>query len=167
MRRVLGTLLLATALLVGCSDDGSDDDAKDPAPSSQSPTADATPVPTADPTASEAPPDPGWRLVDIVHATAVDGEISTRPTPIPDAQAVADFSAQFSRPDLEEEIQRVVREHEPEEGSELAAAVIWIGCDVPTGVTYADGKVKPLKVTEPTKECLAAVTSVAILEIAA
>jgi hypothetical protein len=165
MRRLLGILLLGAVLLAGCSDDGSDEDVQDPAPTSQSDGDGETP--TDDPTASEEPPDPGWRLVDIVHATAVDGQVSSRPTPIPDAQAVADFSAQFTRPELEEKLQRVVSEHQPEDGAELVAAVVSVGCDVPTGVTYADGKVKALKVAEPMPECFAAVTSVAILEVAA
>ncbi len=156
MRRALGTLLLATLLLAGCGDD-SGDEAEEPAPSSQSS--------TPEPTFPNGQSGQGWHLVEIVHATAVDGGVSTTPTPITNQQEVADFSAQFSRPAMQEEIERVVRGNAPADGFQLVAAVIAIGCDVPPGVTYVDGEIKPLKVLDPHLECFAPVTSVAILAV--
>lgn len=161
MRRALGTLVLTTLLLAGCGDDG-DGEADDPAPSGPGSS-------SSEASESSDPSDPSvdWRLVAIVDATAADGEVSVRPTPIPDEAAVVDFSEQFSSAELAEAILDVVRANRPAPGHELVAAVIAIGCDVPTAVTYADGKVHAVKVPDPMPECFAAVTSVAILEVPA
>ena len=157
MRRALGTLLLTTLLLAGCGDGGDGGEAGDPAPSGSS---SSEPSETTDPSVD-------WRLVGIVHATAADGEVSARPTPVPDEQAVSDFSGQFNTSQLQEAILGVVQANEPAPGHELVAAVISIGCDVPTAVTYDDGKVRAIKVATPMPECFASVTSVAILEVPA
>ena len=74
------------------------------------------------------------------------------------------YGARFGQ-DLGQKILRVVRANPPKPGSELVAAVISIGCDVPPGVTYVDGEVHPKKVAAPLKECFAPVTSVAILAV--
>ena len=109
----------------------------------------------------------GWRLVEIVHATAAGGSVSTTPAPISDSQAFADFTSQFERSDLRREMQSVISGATTPAGYQLVAAVISIGCDVPPGVTYIDGQVYPQKVAKPLGECFAAVTSVAILEVPA
>ena len=70
MRRVLGTLLLTTLLLAGCSDGDDGDEAEDPAPS--------TPGSSERPSETTAPSD-DWRLVEIVHETAAGGQVSARP----------------------------------------------------------------------------------------
>ncbi len=93
--------------------------------------------------------------------------MSTRPAPISNSQAFADFTSQFERPDLRREMQRVIRGAATPAGYQLVAAVISIGCDVPPGVTYVDGQVYPQKVRQPIGECFAPVTSVAVLEIPA
>ena len=159
MRRVLGILLLTTLLLAGCGEgdgDGGGDTADDPAPSAPSSTAPSEPAPSND-----------WRLVGVAHATAAGGEVSLRPTPVNDPAEVADFSLDFTRPQLEQQILRVVAENPPEAGRELVAAVVSIGCDVPTAVTYANGEVRAMKVADPLQECFAPVTSVAVLEVPA
>ena len=80
---------------------------------------------------------------------------------------MAAFSAQFTRGGLQEAILTAVLTNEPAPGNELVAAVVSIGCDVPTAVTYDAGKVRAMKVANPIPECFAAVTSVAILEVPA
>jgi hypothetical protein len=155
MRRVLGPLLLTTLLLAGCGESSdADGRADDPTPTNPSPSE-----------ASEPAED--GQLVEIVHATAVDGRVSTMPAPIGDAEAVADFSAQFTRPDLQAELLRVVRSNPPASGRRLVAAVVAVGCDVPDDVAYVDGEVHAMKVQDPLRECFAPVTSVAVLEVPA
>lgn len=179
MRRTLGALLLTTLLLAGCGDGGGDgggdagraDDAGSSSPT-PSPTPSPAPSPTPSPTPSDEPSLPdgrsgdGWRLVEIVHATAADGRVSTTPSPVGDRAAVDEFSAQFTRPQMRAEILRVVRAHQPAAGTELVAAVIAIGCDEPPGVIYVGGEVRALKPRTPGVQCFAPVTFVAILEVA-
>lgn len=161
MRRLLGSLLVVTVLIAGCgSGNDSDSDSGNDAGE------DSGDDLSAKPSLPDGESGQGWQLVEIVHATAVDGRVSTTPEPVGDPAAVADFSAQFTRPAMQEAIVEVVGGHEPTGGSELVAAVVAIGCDVPPGVTYLDGEVRPLKVIDPLQECFAPVTSVAILEVA-
>ena len=176
MRRVLRTLttlllpaVILAGVLGGCGGDDSAADVADEAspPPSSSPTPTPTPTPTETPSPTEESGDADWRLVEIVHATAAGGETSAKPVPVGDEAERAAFTAQFRRPELGEQIDRVVSGHTARPGMTLVATVIAIGCDVPPGVTYADGLVTPKKVAEPLQECFAAVTSVAILEIPA
>jgi hypothetical protein len=155
MGRAFGALLLMALLLAGCGDSSdADGRADDPAPTSSGP--------------SEAgEPAEDGRLVEIVHATAVDGRVSTMPAPIGDAEAIADFSAQFTRPVLQAELLRVVRSNPPAPGRQLVGAVVAVGCDVPDDVAYVDGEVHAMKVKDPLRECFAPVTSVAVLEVPA
>jgi hypothetical protein len=170
MRRTLGALLLTTLLLAGCGDDtdgGRADDPASPSTTTQSPSRSPSQSPTEEPSLPDGQSGDGWRLVEIVHATDVDGRVSTTPTPVRNRAEVEEFSAQFTRPQMQEEILRVVEQHQPAEGTELVAAVIAIGCDVPPGVTYVDGEIRALKVRTSGVQCMAAVTSVAILEVEA
>ncbi len=170
MKRLLGSLLLLTLLVVGCGggDAGrADDPAADPTRTSPSGPASGSPASPSSGAGTDDGPAEGWRLVEIVHATAAGGEVVTTPVPVSDSQALADFTSQFERPDLRREMQRVIRGAATPAGYQLVAAVIAIGCDVPPGVTYVDGQVYPQKVAKPLGECFAAVTSVAILEVPA
>ncbi len=152
----------------GCgSDDATSGRAEESSPSAtSSPT--STPT-TGTETGTDTKPDTGnddWRLVEIVHATAAGGRTSSVPSPIGDAASRAEFTAQFTRGGLADEVDRVARAAQTRPGTTLVAAVVAIGCDVPPGVVFADGEVTPEKVAEPMKECFAPVTSVAVLEVA-
>ena len=170
--RTLTTLLLPVVILTGvlgaCGGDDSAADLSDESSTpTSSPTPTSTPTPTPTPTPTTEADDADWRLVEIVHATAAGGETSTKPVPVGTAAERAAFTAQFRRPELGEQIDRVAAGQSVRPGMRLVAAVIAIGCDVPPGVTYADGLVTPKKVAEPLQECFAPVTSVAILEVPA
>ncbi len=165
MKRLLGSFLLVTLLLAGCGDDGRASD--EPADSGDRDSSSSAPTEETEETEAPEDTDPEWQLVEIVSGTAVGGELSTTPTPIPDAAALADFTSQFERPEISQEMQRVIRGNAVPEGYQLVAAVVSIGCDVPTEVTYADGEVHATKVPNPTPECFAPVTSVAILVVQA
>ncbi len=153
MRRTLGALLIVS-VLVGCGDDADRTDDRPPETSS-SPSASSEDYP----------------LVAMLSGTAAGGSSSDQVTPVPDAQAVEDFSAQLTSDSLRRELARTVAGHQPADGRQLGAAIVAIGCDVPPGVTVTptDGgfSVQPEKVAEPLQQCLAPVTSIAVVEIPA
>jgi hypothetical protein len=172
MRRTLGALLLtaalATAALAGCADDGGDTRAEDAASGTSS--ASPSDLPSAAP--SGAPSTRGavdFTEVALLSETAAGGEVEHRATVLDDASAVNGFAAQFETGVMSDELTTAVREADVAEGQELAAAVVSIGCDVPPGVTVQklEGGVAilPLKVKSPLKECLAPVTTVALVAV--
>ena len=172
MRRTLGALLLtaalATAALAGCADDGGDTRAEDAASGAAS--ASPSDLPSAAP--SGAPSTRGavdFTEVALLSETAAGGEVEHRATVLDDATAVNGFAAQFDSGAMSDELTTAVREADVAEGQELAAAVVSIGCDVPPGVTVQklEGGVAilPLKVKSPLKECLAPVTTVALVAV--
>jgi hypothetical protein len=172
MRRTLGALLLtaalATAALAGCADDGGDTRAEDAASGAAS--ASPSDLPSAAP--SGAPSTRGavdFTEVALLSETAAGGEVEHRATVLDDASAVNGFAAQFETGAMSDGLTTAVREADVAEGQELAAAVVSIGCDVPPGVTVQklEGGVAilPLKVKSPLKECLAPVTTVALVAV--
>ena len=172
MRRTLGALLLtaalATAALAGCADDGGDARAEDAA----SGTASASPsdLPSAAPSgASSTRGAVDFTEVALLSETAAGGEVEQRATVLDNATAVNGFAAQFDNGAMSDGLTTAVREADVAEGQELAAAVVSIGCDVPPGVTVQklEGGVAilPLKVKSPLKECLAPVTTVALVAV--
>ena len=177
MRPTLGALLLTAALatpaLAGCADDGGDTRAEDAAsstasgsPSSASPS-DVTSSPTSGAASARGAVD--FTEVALLSETAAGGEVENRATVLDDASAVSQFAAQFENGALSDQLTTAVQDADVAEGQELAAAVVSIGCDVPPGVTVqkVEGGVAilPLKVKSPLKECLAAVTTVALVAV--
>jgi hypothetical protein len=172
MRRTLGALLLtaalATAALAGCADDGGDTRAEDAASGAAS--ASPSDLPSAAPSgASSTRGAVDFTEVALLSETAAGGEVEHRATVLDDASAVNGFAAQFETGAMSDELTTAVREADVAEGQELAAAVVSIGCDVPPGVTVQklEGGVAilPLKVKSPLKECLAPVTTVALVAV--
>lgn len=177
MRRNLGALLLTTALataaLAGCADDGEDTRAEDAAsgtasgsPSSASPSDLSSSPLSATPSTRGAV---DFAEVALLSETAAGGEVEHRATVLDDAAAVNGFAAQFESGAMSEQLTTAVRKADVAEGQELAAAVVSIGCDVPPGVTVQRLErqlvILPLKVKSPLKECLAAVTTVALVAV--
>jgi hypothetical protein len=172
MRRTLGALLLtaalATAALAGCADDGGDTRAEDAASGAAS--ASPSDLPSAAPSgASSTRGAVDFTEVALLSETAAGGEVEHRATVLDDASAVNGFAAQFETGAMSDGLTTAVREADVAEGQELAAAVVSIGCDVPPGVTVQklEGGVAilPLKVKSPLKECLAPVTTVALVAV--
>ena len=140
MRRSLG--MLAPALLlaaVGCGDD--------------------PPGPSGGDT-------PQFTEVAILTGTSAGGRVTTEPTFLPDRTAVREYVERFRNDGLQGEIVRAAEAAEVPEGRRLAAAVVAIGCEVPTRVvaTGGDGatSLRPV-LPPPTKHCLAPITSVALV----
>jgi len=149
MRKTLGSLLFLPLLLVGCGDGDSTTVADEPGAISS--TAAAEPV-----------------VLALVHETNAGGTVSDQLTPI-GGDGLLDFLTQFDSSSLSEQVMALVDDNPPAEGHELMAAVVAIGCDVPPGVRVsADGAgwtVSPDKVTAPLQECLAPVTTVAVVDV--
>jgi hypothetical protein len=168
MKRLLGPLLLAPLLVLsGCGDDDSSDVASDPAGSSSSP---ATSTPS---TPSDSPTGDGVEFdeIAILSQTAAGGQVSTTAVELGDQAQVDAFVEQFKFPGFGRQIARKVAATTIPEGQVLIGAVVSIGCDVPPGVEVAgepgSWTITPLKVADPLPECLAPVTSVAIVAVPA
>lgn len=125
---------------------------------------------------SEAPdsagdaPDPGEgptvTQVALLTATSAGGEVTTEPTPLPDAAAVREYADQFRNDELGGEIVTAAADATVPEGQQLAAAVVAVGCEVPTRVvgtgTASDVELHAV-LPSPTKECFAPITTVALV----
>ena len=144
MRRTLGVLVVLGALvLAGCGDE----------------------------TSGEADDEPrgeiDHELVEMVAETAVGGMVSPGAVPLPDANAVHNFSAQFKDDRMETRLLQLIDGLDVPDDQATYAAVVAIGCEVPPDVvvTSTDTGIliegtKPM--TKPV-ECLAPVTSVAVV----
>ena len=140
----------------------------------------------SDPTTSSTPsvepsdePDPGSQsdgdaaepvdheVVALPHATAVGGTVSPMLVRVETPDELDTFVSQFRRDELTDEIRTIARTASYD--GALWAAVVSLGCDVPPGVNVAEGEagylVTPQKVVDPLDNCLAPVTTVALVAI--
>lgn len=173
MRRTLGPLLLLPLLLAGCGEEGTGSATDDPTSSASStpaPTSTTTPTPTDEPPATE-PAGDGATVLGLVHETNAGGSVSDQLTPI-DGDGLLDFLTQLDSSSLSEQVMTIAEDNPPTDGHRLMAAVVAIGCDVPPGVTVTAAfddsgtwAVVPDKVTAPLQECLAPVTTVAVVDV--
>lgn len=147
MRRIISALLLVTFLLAGCGSESEDGDA-----------------PTEEKTEKDEP-----ELVQMLVLTSAGGEVSPRAYFVDDPQQMKAYRKTFEdRDQLTSALEQAVEDAGDREGR-LAAATVYIGCDVPSDVTVTQGEggpeVHPAKVKATTKECFAPMTSVALVEI--
>lgn len=146
MRRILGALLVLT-VLSGCgSEDGTGDDTR----------------PT--PTDSSSPASFDYDA-ELVSETAAGGTVVDKLIPIDSDDQLRAFLMQFDSPTFRAEITEAAA---VQDGAVLAA-VVAIGCDIAPNVEVtpvAHGYlVSPGKVIDPLEECLAAVTTVAVVTV--
>jgi hypothetical protein len=168
MRRLLGsvlpTLLLVTAL-GACGDDEGGTATDDPTPTaSDSPT-------SAPPTKDTAGDEIDFELVELITETAAGGESSEGAVPLGDDTAVQEFTAQFGRDAMATRVQDAVAETDVPDDMLLYGAVVAIGCDAPTDVSVVASDTGLVitgdKVPSPHMECLAAMTTVALVLVPA
>lgn len=180
MRRSLGLLPLALAgsLSLGLTACGSDDgdSAADPAPTSTSTQASSRPPsPTGTPPDQTGPDQtqpggsdsPGFEVIGLYSATAAGGRASNRLTRISTDAELDAYVAQFRGEALASSLRDAVQGVGGD--GELMAAVVGLGCDVPPGVevtpTGDTFTVQAKKVVDPLQECLAPVTTVAVVSV--
>ena len=151
MRRTLGPLLLATllsaALLAGCGTD----EAASPRASSSSP--ESGPVKSTQ--------------VALLSRSAAGGAVDKRAVVLDGPAAVDEFVGQFRTDAMRQDVRAAVASTDVPAGTTLVGAVVAVGCNVPSGVTAQsrdDGvALVPLEPTTTHRECLVAVTTVALV----
>jgi hypothetical protein len=165
MRRALGPLLLPfllVVLLAGAAGCGDATDATSGS-ASDSPSSAGTSSSGASPGAGPA------ETVAMISQSNAGGRVGPALTALDSRSAIASFAAQFHAGDLGGRLQEVVDQHDPGPGRVLAAAVVSIGCDIPSGVEVertADGlQVTPRAAKGSTKECFVPVTTVAVVDV--
>lgn len=171
MRRILGTplaLTIVTALLLaGCGSDPdggvpADETASDPA----GPAATSTPSPSQTQTDGDAEEPVDYEVLALVDETAVGGRTSPMLSWVDAPNELETFVAQFRSEAFGEEIRTAA---DTSYDGQLWAAVVSVGCDVPPDVYVEEGEagylITPGKVVDPLPECLAAVTTVALVAI--
>lgn len=184
MRRTLGTslalTLLSALLLSGCGSDeeillpedttGSDPAASStPAPSQdtgEGPGDDTSEEPSQTQTDGDAEASVDYEVVALVDEAAAGGRTSPMLTSVDDPNELETFTAQFRSEAFAEEIRAAA---DTSYDGQLWAAVVSVGCDVPSEVFVEEGEAGYLitagKVVDPLQECLAAVTTVALVAI--
>jgi hypothetical protein len=115
-------------------------------------------------------PDPGdgpvVTQVALLTGTSAGGEVTTEPTLLTDAAAVRAYADQFRDDELGGEIVAAADGAEVPDGERLAAAVVAVGCEVPTrvvGTGAADDVELHAVLPAPTKKCLVPITTVALV----
>lgn len=172
MMRLLGLLLsfLLAAALTACGGSGEDSsgDASGDDPA-------ATPSSSGSASDSDsASPGPGGlqpSQVEIVSQTNAGGQVDERAVVLDTQTDVDEFLAELEPGQLTDGVQEVFDARSTKGGETLLGAVVAIGCDVPKDVelTEADGgaviAITPVKVKATTNQCLAAVTSIAVVTV--
>jgi hypothetical protein len=142
MRRIFSVLLLVP-VLAGCGADPQDP--------------------------GRRPADPEPELVEMVVLTAAGGEVSPAAYFVDDRKDLKAYATTFEdRDGVVAAVQQAVEDAGDRDGR-LAAATVAIGCDVPEGVSITEGRdgpeVRAGKISNPKLECLAPMTSIALVEI--
>lgn len=110
---------------------------------------------------------PHIELLGLVHQTAAGGRVAETLTPIGTPRALDDYVARFRGTTLADDIRAMAEDYAGP--GVVSAAVIAVGCDVPPGAEFgvnSDGAyVEARRVADPLPECLAAVTTVALVAV--
>jgi hypothetical protein len=107
----------------------------------------------------------------IMSQTAAGGQVSMTAVELGKQAQMDAFVNQFQFRPFGNKIARKVAATTVPEGEVLLGAVVSIGCDVPPGVEVSGEPgswiITPLRVADPLQECLAPVTTVAIVAVPA
>lgn len=157
MRRLLGALALLSALapLAGCGDDGPSGSATATQPDGSA----ATTPPVAD----------DAEVIALLHQTAAGGTVTEAFVDVTAPADADEFVAQLTSDELVAQVEAAVGEARAGHDG-VQAAVVALGCDVPPGVTVVTSGpgqylAQPHEVADPLPECLAPVTTVAVVAL--
>ena len=107
----------------------------------------------------------------LVSQTGGGGQVSPVAIPLGTDAQVAAFVSQFRAPAMANKVRHVLATADVPSGSKVVGAVVAVGCDVPPGVDVTHGttqvQVIAQEVASPLPECLAPVTTVAIVAVPA
>jgi hypothetical protein len=154
MNRTLGSLLVTAALVVtaGCGSTTSSPAAGDPSASDPNGTIDYT-------------------KIALISVTGGGGQVSPVASPLVTQAQISSFVRQFRVTTMAQRVRQAVANAEVPNGSNVYGAVIAVGCDRPPGFDVTRGNGQPQivarEVASPLPECLAAVTTVAIVAVPA
>ncbi|WP_460713761.1 hypothetical protein [Nocardioides dilutus] len=108
-----------------------------------------------------------FELVEMVTETAVGGMVSPGAVPLADVSAVRQFAGQFDDDRMETALVQVIDSLEVPDDQAAYAAVVAIGCEVPSEVTVTSTDtgilIQAVKTTKSPVECFAPMTSVAVV----
>lgn len=108
-----------------------------------------------------------FELVKILTETAVGGMISPGAVALADPAAVAQWNAQFTNQRMPETIAEFADDLAIPDGQAAYAAVVGIGCDLPSGVSVISTDsgilIEPVESTAEPVQCYAPMTMVAIV----
>lgn len=167
MRTPFGASLVAGLLGIvltvsGCQDETGEVTQSEPTPADQSPSPEPDDEEDKEPLGKV-----DFELVELLTETAVGGEVDPQAIPLGDVTAVQGFSQQFRDESIQARLIQLVNSTKVPDGKALYAAVVSIGCDIPPGVvvTSTDSglQIKAQQTPSPKPECVAAMTSVALV----
>jgi hypothetical protein len=171
MGRLLGSFLpalLLLAVLGACGNDDSGGAAQDPAPTSATNGSTSGDSGTGDGSSDGSVE---FELVDTITVTAAGGQLSETAVPLSDEADVQAFVEQFASGDMGAQVQDAVAQTDVPDGQVMYAAVVAIGCDSPDQVAVSTSEtglvITALKVPSPLPECLAPMTTVALVLVPA
>lgn len=115
--------------------------------------------------------EPRFTQVALVSQTAAGGRVAEEPARLSTPAAVDRFTAGFRGHALADKVAVAVRRADVPAGRVLLGAVVAVGCDIPPGVRVEDSgtgvRIVALPVRSPHRECLAPVTTVALVSVPA
>ena len=108
-----------------------------------------------------------FELVEMLTETGAGGKVDAQAVPLGDIVAVQGFSKQFTNEAMQTRLTSILDRIKIPDGKALYAAVVALGCETPPGVvvTSTDSglTIEAEAMATPQKECVAAMTSVALV----